>query len=53
MRGQKELERLIESERAELDAAVKNGRYENCYQKSQSLDKLIEEYLDAKEANLH
>lgn len=50
MRERQELQKLIEKARLDLDRSLeKREAYEVYYAKSLFLDKLIEEYLDAKE----
>lgn len=50
MRKLSELQREIESVRLELDEALlQKDEFEDYYQKSTQLDKLIEEYLEKKE----
>lgn len=50
MERMRQLQREIESVRLELDEALlQEDEFENYYQKSTELDKLIEEYLETKE----
>lgn len=50
MRKLSELQREIESVRLELgEALLQKDEFEEYYQKSTQLDKLIEEYLEKKE----
>lgn len=50
MEGIYELQRKIESARRELnEALLQRDEFENYYEKSKRLDKLIEEYLEQTE----
>ena len=50
MERMKQLQRKIEKVRLELDVALlQRDKFENYYQKSTELDKLIEEYLERTE----
>lgn len=50
MEGIYELQRKIESARSELnEALLQRDEFENYYEKSTRLDKLIEEYLEQTE----
>lgn len=47
-----ELQKKIETARSELDMALlQEDEFEDYYEKSTKLDKLIEEYLERKEKN--
>ncbi len=50
MKGISELQKRIENARNELDEALlQEDEFEDYYEKSTKLDKLIEEYLETKE----
>ncbi len=49
MKEQRELKKMIEAARLELDKALETESFEVYYQKSVELDQLIEQYLDAQE----
>ena len=52
MRKLNELQQEIESVRFELDQALlRQDKFDNYYQKSTRLDRLIEEYIDETEKN--
>lgn len=52
MKGIYELQKRIENARSELDEALlQEDEFEEYYEKSTKLDKLIEEYLERKAKN--
>jgi len=46
MHKKEELKLAIEDVRRELDISIEAGDYQQTYEKSKKLDKLIEEYID-------
>ena len=50
MRELKELKKMIEVARMDLDRSMETECFDVYYKKSVELDRLIEKYLDAKEA---